>query len=119
MNLVEAPERGLRKRETSENGARASAMFDAALMIGGRDAPASDAATFERVNPMTGEIATRAAAAGVADAASAVSAAAAAFPAWSALGPNERRARLMRAAAEIERREAEFVEAMAQEIGAT
>ncbi|WP_158812439.1 aldehyde dehydrogenase [Methylocapsa sp. S129] len=94
-------------------------MTDVALMIQGKDLPASNGATFERLNPMTGEIATRAAAATIADAASAVSAAAAAFPAWSALGPGERRARLVRAGANLEARTPDFVEAMAQEIGAT
>jgi vanillin dehydrogenase len=94
-------------------------MVDVALMIRGQDAPASDGASFERLNPMTGEIATRAAAATLADAASAVAAAAAAFPAWSALGPGERRARLNRAADCLERRTPDFVDAMAAEIGAT
>jgi acyl-CoA reductase-like NAD-dependent aldehyde dehydrogenase len=94
-------------------------MIDAALMVQGRDAPASDGGVFERLNPMTGEIATRAAAATLADAASAVAAAAAAFPAWSALGPGERRARLNRAAELLEQRTADFVDAMAQETGAT
>src|SRR5579863_1259168 len=94
-------------------------MNHAALMIQGKDAPASDGATFERLNPMTGDVATHAAAATLADAASAVAAAAAAFPAWSALGPGERRARLNRAAACLERRTPDFVEAMAAEIGAT
>ena len=79
-------------------------MVDVALMIQGKDAPASDGGTFERLNPMTGEVATRAAAATLADAASAVAAAAAAFPAWSALGPGERRARLNRAADLLQKR---------------
>jgi acyl-CoA reductase-like NAD-dependent aldehyde dehydrogenase len=94
-------------------------MFDVALMIQDRDLPASDQGIFERVNPLTGVVATRAAAATISDAASAVSAAAAAFPAWSALGPTERRARLMRAAEAVARRGPDFVAAMAQETGAT
>jgi vanillin dehydrogenase len=94
-------------------------MTEVALMILGKDCPASDGATFDRLNPMTGERATRAAAATIADAASAVSAAAAAFPAWSALGPGERRARLSRAAANLEARTADFVDAMAEETGST
>jgi vanillin dehydrogenase len=92
---------------------------DVALMIQGKDFPASDEGIFERLNPMTGEIATRAAAATTVDAASAVSAAAAAFPTWSALGPGERRARLLRAAANLEARTPDFVDAMAQETGST
>src|SRR5579862_1538661 len=94
-------------------------MTDAMLIIQGRDVAASGGGSFERLNPMTGEVATRAAAATPADAASAVSAAAAAFPAWSALGPGERRARLMRAAGNLEKRAGDFVDAMAREIGAT
>ena len=33
------------------------------LLIGGKDRDASDGATFDRINPVTGEVATRAAAA--------------------------------------------------------
>ena len=47
---------------------------------------------------MSGAPATRAAAASVADANAAVDAAAAAFPAWAALGPSERRSKLLKAA---------------------
>ena len=54
------------------------------LRIGGKPRPASTGATFERRNPITGEVATRAAAATAADAHAAVDAAAAALPAWSA-----------------------------------
>ena len=46
-------------------------------------------------------------------------AAAAAFPAWSALGPNARRAVLMKAAEAMKARKDEFVAAMMGEIGAT
>jgi acyl-CoA reductase-like NAD-dependent aldehyde dehydrogenase len=94
-------------------------MVEVTLMIQGRDVPASDSAWFERLNPMTGEVATRAAAATPADAASAVASAAAAFPTWSALGPGARRARLNHAADCLEKRTPDFVDAMAREIGAT
>jgi acyl-CoA reductase-like NAD-dependent aldehyde dehydrogenase len=87
------------------------------LLIGGRS---HECATFfERSNPVTGELATRAAAARVADAVAAADAAAAAFPAWSARGPNERRSLLLQAAAAMESRSADFVAAMMDEIGAT
>jgi len=43
----------------------------------------------------------------------------AAFPAWAAMGPNARRAVLMKAAAALEARADAFVEAMMGEIGAT
>ena len=56
-------------------------MMNVNLLINGDEAAASDGATFERINPMTGAPATRAAAATVADAERAADAAAAAFPA--------------------------------------
>jgi acyl-CoA reductase-like NAD-dependent aldehyde dehydrogenase len=87
------------------------------LSIGGR-AHATEA-YFERLDPVTGELATRAAAATVADANAAAAAAAAAFPAWSARGPNDRRALLTRAASALESRAAQFVAAMMSEVGAT
>ena len=89
------------------------------LSIGGELVEAAGGRSFVRIHPLTGETATRAAAAGVADAVRAADAAAAAFPAWSALGPNPRRALLNRAAQALEAREAEFVEAMMSETGST
>ena len=94
-------------------------MPDVPLMIGERDLPATGNATFERRNPVTGEVATRAAAATEQDAIAAADAAAAAFPAWSALGPNARRAHLLKAADLLAARTPEFVRLMAEEIGAT
>ena len=85
----------------------------------GRDVPASDGSVYERLNPITGELATRAAAATLDDARAAAASAAAAFPAWSALGPSARRARLSAAADELERRAPDFYAAMAEETGAT
>jgi acyl-CoA reductase-like NAD-dependent aldehyde dehydrogenase len=81
--------------------------------------PAAAGAVFERLNPVSGEPATRAAAATLEDARAAAGSAAAAFPAWSRLAPSQRRARLLAAADEIERRASDFCEAMAQETGAT
>ena len=80
------------------------------LSIGGEQRRA--AATFDRADPVTGRIATRAAAASVEDAIAAVQAAQAAFPGWSALGPNARRAALMKAADALDARAADFIEAM-------
>ena len=59
------------------------------LMIGDRDVSATDGRTFERIDPLTGLVATEAAAATIADAVAAAEAAARAFAAWSALGPSE------------------------------
>jgi acyl-CoA reductase-like NAD-dependent aldehyde dehydrogenase len=87
------------------------------LLIGGQSPAPS--ATFERVDPITHQVATRAARASVADAKAAGDAAAKAFEAWSQLGPNARRAKLTAAAAELDARAPQFVQAMMGEIGAT
>ena len=79
-------------------------MTEIHLLIGDRDAAASNAATFVRKNPISGEVATRAADAGADDAILAAEAATEAFPAWSALGPHERRKKLLRAADLLEAR---------------
>jgi acyl-CoA reductase-like NAD-dependent aldehyde dehydrogenase len=89
------------------------------LLIGNADAAASNAATFVRANPISGEPATTAAAASVADAKAAADAAAAAFPKWSATGPSERRAKLMKAAELLEARAQQFATVMMAETGST
>jgi acyl-CoA reductase-like NAD-dependent aldehyde dehydrogenase len=89
------------------------------LMIGDRDLPAQRGATFERRNPVSGEVVTRAAAASPADAAAAADAAGAAFPAWAALGPNARRTLLLRFADVLQQQANEYTAAMVEEIGAT
>ncbi|MFH5923101.1 aldehyde dehydrogenase [Roseomonas xinghualingensis] len=94
-------------------------MLDVPLIIGEGERAATGAATFERRNPVSGEVATRAAAATVADAQAACDAAAAAFPAWSALGPNARRSILLKAADALAAKAPDFIRLMAEEIGAT
>ena len=96
-----------------------SSMKHVNLMIDSREIGAADGRTFDRLDPMTGEVATRAAAATVSDAVAAVDAAAAAFPAWSALGPNERRAKLNAAADLMQQRAEDFAAAMMTETGST
>lgn len=93
--------------------------MDVALSIGGASRGSTSGATFERRNPMTSEVATRAAAASVEDAMAAADAAAAALPRWSALGPNARRAALNKAADVLACKADSFVDAMMGEIGAT
>ncbi|MET0533813.1 MAG: aldehyde dehydrogenase [Steroidobacter sp.] len=93
--------------------------MNANLLINNEDVDASGGATFERRDPMTREVATRAAAATVKDALAAADAAQAAFPAWSNTGPTERRALLLRAADELQRRVADFTETVVSETGAT
>lgn len=89
------------------------------LSIGGADRAAEGGKTFERVNPVSGKAVTRAAAATVSDARAAADAAAAAFPAWSALGPSERRAKLLAAAEKLESYAERFAVTMTEETGAT
>ena len=95
-----------------------SAMKHVSMMIGDRDVFAADGRTFDRIDPFTGQVASRAAAASVADAIAAVDAANAAFPAWAAMGPGERRAKLLKAADLLDARGAEFSELMTAECGA-
>ncbi|MFZ3484103.1 aldehyde dehydrogenase [Sphingomonas sp. 3-13AW] len=80
---------------------------------------ASGAATFTRINPVTGEVATTSPAQTPEQASEACDAAEAAFPTWSVLGPNARRAALNKAAVALESRADAFVDAMMSEIGAT
>ncbi len=74
---------------------------------------------FSRANPVTGAIASSAPAMQAAQMPAIAARAAAAQPAWGALGPNARRAVLVRAASALEARKDDFVEAMMGEIGAT
>ena len=94
-------------------------MEDIKLLIAGRDVPAARSATFNRQNPISGEVATRAAAASVEDARAAADAAAAAFPKWAAIGPSERRAKLAKAADLLEARAVQFATILTTETGAT
>lgn len=93
--------------------------MDAGLLIGGKIRPATAGGTFDRNDPVTGELATRAAAGRAADVDAAVEAAAAAFPAWSQESPSKRRAILNKAADELEAATAQFIEVGIAETGAT
>jgi acyl-CoA reductase-like NAD-dependent aldehyde dehydrogenase len=94
-------------------------MLETQLLIDNEDQPAGGGRSFDRFDPVTGQVATRAAAASAADAVSAVDSAAKAFPAWSATGPGERRSILLAAADALESRTAQFSAAMLTETGAT
>jgi acyl-CoA reductase-like NAD-dependent aldehyde dehydrogenase len=74
---------------------------------------------FERINPLTQEPASKAAAMSPAEARAVADHAANAFPSWSTLGPNARRALLTNAATALEARKDDFVRAMMTEVGAT
>ncbi|BAT61521.1 vanillin dehydrogenase [Variibacter gotjawalensis] len=90
-----------------------------ALLLDNQDVEAVNGVTFDRLNPVTGDVASRAAAAQIEDAARAADAAAAAFPAWSAKGPSERRAILLKAADALAAKTPRFIELIATETGAT
>ena len=89
------------------------------LFIGGEWTETDGAATFDVVDPYTGETVTRAAAGTRADAARAIDAAHAAFPGWAGLPPVERRNSLMRAADLIAERAPQIAATMTEEVGAT
>jgi acyl-CoA reductase-like NAD-dependent aldehyde dehydrogenase len=89
------------------------------LLINGEIIPASAGGTFERRNPVTGEVASTAAAATTADAIAAIAAAKAALPGWAAIGPAARRELLLKAADRLVARAPDFIAAMVSEIGAT
>ena len=75
--------------------------------------------TFHRLNPITGEVASSAAAMQAADMPAMAATAAAAQPTWGAMGPNARRAVLQQAADALAARKDDFLAAMMGEIGAT
>ena len=89
------------------------------FLIDGASVGAASGALFTRNDPVTGKVASEAAAAGLDDVAVVVEAAARAFVSWSETGPGARRALLLKAADLLENRAPEFVRPMMEEIGAT
>jgi len=89
------------------------------LLIGGDWTEAATGATYETVNPWSGEVASVAPAAGREDARRAADAAAAAFPAWAATPLSDRRAVLDRAAEILMERQAEIAGTVTEETGGT
>ncbi|WP_248796465.1 aldehyde dehydrogenase [Pseudomonas sp. MWU13-2105] len=94
-------------------------MKDICMIIGGQSVRAHPDECFERLDPLSGEVASRAPAASVQDARDAVDAGAAAFPAWAAMGPSARRTLLLAGARELAARCDEFTDLMARETGAS
>lgn len=89
------------------------------FVINNTNTDAAGGATFDRHDPVTGEVATTAAAATADDARKAARSAGAAFPAWAAKGPGERRAVLNKAADVMESKRDAFIATMITETGAT
>lgn len=92
-------------------------MIHTDLLIGGHARAASNGASFDRYDPSTGAVATRAAAATLDDIDAAIAAARDAFPAWSAMLPGARRTLLLAAADKMEALRARFVEVAVTEAG--
>lgn len=92
-------------------------MIHTDLLIGGQARAASNGASFDRYDPSTGEVATRAAAATLDDVDAAIAAARDAFPAWSAMLPGARRTLLLAAADKMEALRPRFVEVALAEAG--
>jgi len=74
---------------------------------------------FSRINPVSGEVASSAAAMQAGDIPAIAAQAQAGFAEWSQMGPNARRGVLMKAADALEAKKDDFVAAMMGEIGAT
>jgi vanillin dehydrogenase len=93
--------------------------MDIPFIVDGTAVEAQGGATYERKDPMTGKVASRAAAATLADVDKVVAAASAAFETWSQTGPGLRRALLLKAADLMESRTNDFIKLMLEETGAT
>lgn len=93
--------------------------MNVSMLVGGEHSAAAGNKTFERHDPVTGEVATTAPAASVEDALKAAKAAAAAYPEWSKTGPGVRRALLLKAADALEAKTDEIIQTMTKETGAT
>lgn len=89
------------------------------LLINGQPVAATGRKSFERRDPVTGAVASTAAAASISDALAAVAAGAAAFPAWSKIPPLERRGLLNKAADIMDAKAPDFIAAAMAETGAT
>ncbi|MHC2484793.1 acyl-CoA reductase-like NAD-dependent aldehyde dehydrogenase [Rhizobium leguminosarum] len=85
------------------------------LLIDNEDRAALSGGTYDRIDPVTGEVASRAAAGQPDDANVAAEAAANAFAQWSATGPGERRKLLLKAADIMDSKTGEFMRLMTTE----
>ncbi len=93
--------------------------MDIKLLINGEYVNAAKGATFERINPVSNEVATVAQSASSDDVIAAVNSAQSAFESWSKTGPTERRMLLLKAADIMESKTDDFIEAMINETGST
>ncbi|GGB75068.1 aldehyde dehydrogenase [Shewanella inventionis] len=89
------------------------------LIINNEFVDSENKETFDRYNETIGEVVTSSAAASVKDANHAAEVAQKAFESWSQTGPSERRNILLKAADILESKTAEFIDAMAKEVGSS
>jgi acyl-CoA reductase-like NAD-dependent aldehyde dehydrogenase len=94
-------------------------LFESHLFINGRPLPNPAGMTYDRRDPLSDAVITRAAAGRVEDALHAADAAAAAFPAWSRSDPQERARILLRASEIFGERADEVVGIAAEEVGSS
>lgn len=94
-------------------------MQNVQLLIHGQSVDASNQATFERISPIDGTVATKAAAATLEDVDRAIDSAQQAFTVWSKLSPTERRLRLLKAADLMDQKTEQFIQTGMQETGST
>ena len=93
-------------------------MIEAHLLINGNEVTADSGKTFKRCNPVTGALASTAAAASPHDVRLAADAASSAFAGWAATPPAVRRELMMNAAARLLESSEEIVRTMVAETGA-
>lgn len=89
------------------------------LLIDNAWTDAQGNATFERRHPVSNDVVTEAAAAGIDDAKKAAESAHAAYKSWRLSPPSERRRLLLKAADILESKTPQFIEVMAAEVGAS
>ncbi|WP_130802099.1 aldehyde dehydrogenase [Acinetobacter ihumii] len=94
-------------------------MQNVQLLIHGQSLDASNQASFERISPIDGQVASIAAAATLADVDRAIESAQQAFQIWSKLSPTERRLRLLKAADLMDQHTDQFIQIGMQETGST
>jgi salicylaldehyde dehydrogenase len=93
--------------------------MDTKLIIDNEHVAAAGGATYARISPTSGQKVTVAAAASVDDANRAATSAGVAFRSWSLTSPTERRRIMLKAADALEAKTPQFIEAMANEVGAS
>ncbi|WP_336935912.1 aldehyde dehydrogenase [Acinetobacter soli] len=89
------------------------------LLIDGQSVDAANQATFERISPINGHVASVAAAATLEDVDRALESASRAFQIWSKVSPTERRLRLLKAADLMDQNTEKFIEIGMLETGST